>query len=193
METKRILVVTDIQNDFCSQGGILYHRNLADVVPRISQRIITAIEREEKILFSMDSHWWGDYRDTIECDNFPLHTEPGSWGEKLALPEAIMKKININPKVWTYRKTGFVNINLGKAIGGFIESDRESSDPSYFEIEVCGVLTSICVLNLALFIRACAPRAAIIVKKSLTADVNEEARQAAFVCMEKNLIEVLSR
>lgn len=186
---QRILVVVDIQNDFCDKGGILYHPNCGEVADRIAQVVVKEIDAGTKVLFSLDSHWWGEYGGTKEAEEFPLHTEVGSWGEKLSFNNYVMSKIHLSFTTSQYRKPNFMNMNLAKSLEGFVKEIEDRDD--YATIEICGVLTSICVLNLALLARVVAPKATIIVKKHLTADIDEEARQAAFICMEKNLIEVI--
>lgn len=79
---QRILVVVDIQNDFCDKGGILYHPNCGEVADRIAQVVVKEIDAGTKVLFSLDSHWWGEYGGTKEAEEFPLHTEVGKAGER---------------------------------------------------------------------------------------------------------------
>ena len=61
----------------------------------------------------------------------------------------------------------------------------------YEEIELCGVVTDICVISNAVLCKAALPETQVTVDSTCVAAITEEAQQAAFLVMKSLQIKVL--
>lgn len=173
----KILVIVDMQKDFLYEGRPLYNKDAAKVIQPIVKRVEQARENKECIIFTADAHAH-DYNETIEGKNLPLHCSVDK------NEYDIIDEFGTKPKLIVYKET-FLSFQLVRIIQSFVNMEEEDD----LEIEVCGVLTSICVLSNVLALRSAFPKSVIKVNKSLCGD-SRFNNEASFVVMRNNFIEV---
>lgn len=172
---KRALVVVDYQNDFVT--GSLGFERAALLRPVIVDKIEKALDCGTHIIFTMDTHG-DDYLETAEGRGLPVkHCIKGSWGWEL--DEGVLPYRNRGKKV--IEKPTFGSVELGE----YLANQR------YDEVELCGVVSSICVLSNAVIAKASLPEAHIIVDSKATDDANVDGKNAALVCLRSIMVDVL--
>ena len=67
----KILVVIDMQNDFCSPNGSLANPAAEKIITPIKERIIAARQNKEMVIFTQDTHD-ADYLETLEGQKLPV-------------------------------------------------------------------------------------------------------------------------
>ncbi|RLF87565.1 cysteine hydrolase [Thermococci archaeon] len=182
----KILIVVDMLNDFCRAetdligGGALAKSIVTDeyyarpIIPHIVERVAEYRESNNTIIWLCDAH----DKDDKEFDRFPPHAIKNTWGARIIdelnpLQAAESKSELVIDKT---RYSGFYDTPLDKII-----LLREHLNPEY---EVCGVCTSICVMDTVggLANRDCKT----IVNVKGVADFDPNAHEQALVRM-KNL------
>lgn len=180
---KNSLVVIDCQNDFIT--GSLANEEAQKKVPNIVKKI-----REfngEAIFVTLDTHT-DDYLNTKEGKILPfIHCIEGTEGWQIepniqaALNDAELRGI----KVRYVRKPTFGSHELIVVMSNYI-------DPKGANIEICGFVSSICVVSNALLIKeAFYETADIWVDSNCTAGLNEGNNEAALEVMRSCQINIL--
>ena len=88
---KKVLVVVDMQNDFCSSDGVLTTPEAQAIVPKVAQYIRDHADKNTVLLFTRDTHDT-DYLNTQEGKKLPIpHCLKDTYGWELApeMEEAI--------------------------------------------------------------------------------------------------------
>ncbi|MBO4635778.1 MAG: cysteine hydrolase [Clostridiales bacterium] len=151
---KKLLIVVDMQKDFVD--GALGFDGAEKVIPGIRKRIDEYLSNGDIVVYTLDTHH-GDYMETQEGSNLPVpHCIEGSEGYEL-VPE--LSDVLLGCRA--FKKPTFGSLDLGNYIDS-IKEDLES-------IELCGLVSNICVLSNAVVAKAAAPEAVIIVDTALTA------------------------
>ncbi len=127
------LIVIDMQNDFVEKGGALYFGEAESVKPVIVDCVKDRLEKGYEIFFTQD--WHESYDDEFEI--FPPHCVKETPGAELF--EGLKFTASVHSHVKFVKKTRF------SAFYG-TELDEELKRLSPRKIEVCGVVTNICVL-----------------------------------------------
>lgn len=160
----RLLIVVDYQNDFvCGSLGFPEAAALED-------KICAKIDEyaEDEVIYTLDTHG-SDYLSTQEGKKLPVvhcvtgtdgHKLYGKAGEKLAGKRCFVKNT-------------FPSLELGKYLEG----------KSYDVIELCGLVSNICVISNAVIAKAACPEAEIVVDGALTASADAELHQKALDVM----------
>lgn len=164
---KKLLIVVDYQNDFVN-GSLGF-----DGAEKLDDLICTKIEeyKNDEIVYTLDTHT-DDYMNTFEGKNLPVpHCIKGSDGH--ALYGNTAKKLEGKK---FFEKQTFPSLDLGKYLEG----------KDYDVIELCGLVSSICVLSNAVIAKAACPEAEIIVDSRLTDSADKEMHKKALDVM-KNL------
>ena len=160
---RRMLIVVDMQKDFID--GALGFDGAEKVIPGIAAKIREYEESGDEIVYTLDTHF-ENYMETQEGKNLPVpHCIKGSDGHGLCEE---LKDCLAGKKV--FEKPTFGSMELA----GYIKEN--ASDISV--IEVCGLVSNICVLSNAVIAKAAAPEAEIIVDSSLTASFAPDLHQA---------------
>ena len=162
---RRLLIVVDMQKDFVD--GALGFDGAEKVIPGILSRIAEYEAAGDEIVYTLDTHF-DCYMSTQEGKNLPVpHCIKGSQGHALVseLASALSGK-----KV--FEKPTFGSLELGKYI--------ESNASDYTSIELCGLVSNICVVSNAIIAKAAAPEAEIIVDKALTASFDPKLGSEVF-------------
>lgn len=169
---KKLLIVVDYQNDFVIGSlGFEKARLLED---KIEQKIESFIVERQDIVFTMDTHD-SDYLFSREGINLPVvHCLDHSDGQK------------IYGKIASYAAKYPV---LKKNTFGSIELMKYLQNKEYDRIELCGVVTNMCVLANAIICQSVLPNAQIVILKNLVAAVDEKLEQETFDVLKAIYIE----
>ena len=173
----KILVVIDMQNDFVR--GSLSNPAAEAIVPKIKERIEAARENKEMVIFTQDTHD-ADYLETLEGQKLPVeHCIYGTKGWE------IVDELKDEAALCILKPTfmGFDLINRIETVAAAMNED--------VEIEVCGTVTSICIISTALMLRGAFRNSKIVVNSNLCADITPEGHAAALTVMKNCQIDVI--
>lgn len=171
----KTLIVVDMQNDFID--GSLANPAAAAIVPDMAEYIKNF---EGQIIFTRDTHY-PNYMETQEGRNLPvMHCQYGSEGWEIQddLFEAVRGR-NIE---WSV-----VDKN---SFGDTYELEDEI-DAYSDEIYLCGTCTDICVISVALNLKARFPEIKMYCIADLCAGLTPEKHAAALEVMKSCQIEVI--
>ncbi len=155
----RLLIVVDMQNDFVD--GALGFEGAETIIPKIISRISEYEEAGDDIVYTLDTHG-EDYMQTQEGRKLPVpHCIKGQKGHELV---PALKSILEGKRA--FEKPVFGSLELGN----FIAENRGK----YETIEVCGLVSNICVISNAVIARAGDPEAEIVVDRELTASFDQK-------------------
>jgi nicotinamidase-related amidase len=161
---KRLLIVVDCQKDFID--GALGFEGADAIIPGIIERIASYKAAGDEVVYTLDTHT-PDYMNTQEGHNLPVpHCIKGSDGFKLASELEVPLSGCI-----AFEKPTFGSLELAEYIS------KNASE--YSSIEVCGLVSNICVISNAILAKAAAPEAEILVDSKLTASFDPKLHQAA--------------
>ena len=171
---KRLLVVVDFQNDFvCGSLGFEKAKELEKVIlEKINEY------KNDDIIFTLDTHE-NDYLSTIEGKHLPIkHCIKGTFGHEIY---GKIKEISKNyPCI---EKETFAS----KELLHFIENKPFT----YESIEICGLVSDICVISNAIIAKAASPKSKISVDKKATSSANLKMQEMVFKVMQNLHIEVI--
>lgn len=191
---KKLLIVVDVQNDFIT--GALKNDLAKAKVPNIIKKIN---EHDGIVIATHDTHFNGlqvksawppaegvAYEDSYEhkFGELPVHciklTE--GWEIQKDVLNALQAK-NTDDKHNFYA--------IDKYTFGYNKFPDYLKDFNFDEIEICGFVSSICVLANAIILRAAYPNMKITVDSSCIADITEEQQNAAIACLKAQQITVI--
>lgn len=183
METKKVLIVIDVQNDFIT--GSLRNEEAIKKVPNIVKKIRNF--KGNAIFYTMDTHS-ENYLSTNEGEKLPVvHCVKGTDGweiepnVKAALEDAKLRNI----KVVCVEKPTFGSYDL-------VDEIKRISLWADLDIELVGFCTDICVVSNALLVKAAFyEKAKISVIEDCCAGVTPETHFAACKTMQMCQIDVI--
>lgn len=167
---RKTLIVVDMQNDFID--GALGTKEAVAIVPNVKRKIEAYIKNGDEIIFTRDTHH-GNYLETSEGKNLPIvHCIEGTDGWKIHAELDVQEcehidKCSFGWDMWD------VEYN----------SDGNLVDRNFYEIEIVGLCTDICVVSNALILKALYPEIKITVDASCCAGVSPETHNAALTTM----------
>ena len=170
---KKALVIIDMQNDFVT--GTLGNENCKAIVPNIVEKLKTARENGEFILFTKDTHD-SSYLNSQEGFNLPVEhciIETQGW---CIIPELRPDNATI------FMKNTFGSVQLAQFC----------AQNGFNEIELVGVCTGICVISNAMLLKAFCPETLITVDAKCCACVTEESHKYALKAMKTCQINVIN-
>ena len=171
---KKLLIVVDFQNDFVT--GSLGFKQAEEIEQKITAKIKEYRENGADIAFTMDTHG-SDYLTTQEGKNLPVeHCIKGQNGWELFGEVAKLKQSG--DKV--FEKPTF---GSGELFGWLKES-------GYKTVELCGVVTNICVVSNAVLAKTALPEALVIVDAACVASNDESLGKKALEVMRSFQISV---
>ncbi|MGN1004490.1 MAG: cysteine hydrolase family protein [Oscillospiraceae bacterium] len=173
----RLLIVVDYQNDFvCGSLGFPGAEKLAGP---IAERIREYRTAGDEVVFTFDTHEPG-YLDTQEGCKLPVpHCVRDTEGWALYGPVAEVMQDGDT----SFRKPTFPSLELGKWLEG----------RAYDRVELCGLVSNICVLSNAVIAKAALPEAEIIVDANLTASSDPILHEKALDVLAGIQVTVLNR
>ncbi len=172
-----VLIVVDYQVDFVS--GALGFAGAEALARPIAARIRKARQQGETVAFTMDTHP-ADYLETLEGRNLPIpHCIADTPGWKLE--DTVGRELREEDPV--FRKPTFPSLELGEWL-------REKD---FDRVELCGLVSHMCVLSNAVMAKAALPQAEIILDAALTASFDPVLHEKALDLLESLQITVLRR
>lgn len=182
---KKLLVVVDYQKDFVS--GSLGFDKAKELDKGIAQRIRETNENGGFIIATMDTHD-SDYINTQEGKRLPIkhciHNTEGwrIYGETREALEGVMRP-DMNAR-YVAKKT-FGSTRLQKLL--------QFEFGEIGEIELCGVVTNMCVISNAVLCKAILPEARIVINAGLCASFNDDLHEQALNVMESMQMDIINR
>ena len=172
----KVLVVVDMQNDFISSS--LANPAAAAIVKPMAEYIKNF--DGDQILFTRDTHFH-DYLETQEGRNLPiLHCQCGSEGWEVH--DDLFNVIENKNCEWAM---------VDKYSFGDIEELDDELDAYVDEIYLCGTCTDICLISVALNLKARYPEVKMYCIADLCAGLTPEKHAAALEVMRSCQIEVI--
>lgn len=172
-----ILIVVDMQNDFVS--GSLGTAEAKLIVDPAKKKIETAIANGEKVIFTRDTHL-EDYLSTQEGKNLPVeHCIRYTRGWDIVDE---LKPLSYERPI--FDKPGFGSPEIGAALLAL--STEEKID----KITVIGLCTDICVITIALMVKAFLPETEVCVDAACCAGVTPEGHKTALAAMKPCQIKI---
>lgn len=155
---KKLLVVVDFQRDFVD--GSLGFEDAVKLDEIIYKKIVDYKNNGYDVIYTFDTHD-DDYMETEEGKHLPiLHCLKGEEGHELY---GKVKELFNKEKDVYFEKPTFPSLELANYL----------KDKEYEEIEVCGLVSNICVLSNVIMIKAALPNSKIIVDKKATSSFDE--------------------
>ena len=173
----KLLVVIDMQNDFID--GVLGSAGAQAIVPKVVERIKEAVENEEMIVFTQDTHFSSNYKDSEEGKNLPI-PHCLSDGSGWRIHNDIKKYAEVYP---SYLKHTF----------GYNWADSWLCLDKYNQIEIIGLDTDFCVLANAMTLKAAFPEAHIVINAACCAGSTPEWHEKALDMLEHCHCEIINR
>ena len=162
------LIVVDMQNDFIN--GALGTPQAQAILPLVVQRIRDHQQRGSAIIFTRDTHN-ETYLQTQEGHNLPVpHCIEGTAGWQIS--DDIAAATNLS-----------ACLIFNKGCFGSVELAQYLCQENFDEIELIGLVSSICVVSNALLTKAHLPETKISVAASCTAGITDEDHQASLCVM----------
>ena len=160
---KKLLIIVDFQNDFID--GALGFKKAETLVDVINKKINEYLNNNDDIIFTLDTHD-DNYLNTYEGENLPIpHCIDGTFGHK------VNKNCDyLDKAIKVFKKNTFPSLELAK----FLENTN------YEYVELCGLVSNICVLSNAIMVKSALPNASIIIDKTATSSFDEELENKAF-------------
>lgn len=174
---KRLLIVVDYQNDFVS--GSLGFPKAVSLEEPIARKIAAYRNAGDTVVFTLDTHG-EDYLKTLEGQNLPVsHCHRGSEGWQLYGKVALLK----SPRDLTFEKPTFGSTELMEYL----------KKTPFDSIELCGLVTNMCVLSNAVIAKAAQPDAHILVDAACTASFDDSLHEKALDVLASIHITILNR
>src|SRR5690554_5188822 len=149
---KKLLIVIDFQNDFVDGTlGFPEAKKLEDV---IYNKIKSYLNNNDDVIYTLDTHD-DKYLNTVEGSKLPIiHCLKGTSGHEIygKVKDLITKDSVV------FEKSTFGSLDLGIYL----------KDKNYFEIELCGLVSNICVISNAVIAKSATPNARILIDASAT-------------------------
>ena len=188
---KKVLIVVDMQNDFCSSDGVLTTPEAQAIVPKVAQYIRDHADKNTILFFTKDTHD-ADYLNTQEGKKLPIpHCLKDTYGWELA-PEMEEAIYDTRDKYFDF-DTYFPYVSdhiICKPTFGSVDFQNLlyilDEEDDIKEITFLGIDTSICVISNAMLAKATLPEATIRVVadccSSITPEIHNRALETMKVC-----------
>jgi len=157
------LIVIDMQNDFID--GALGFPKALEVVKVVERKLRDARAKGVDVYFTLDTHR-SDYLQGEEGSNLPVvHCLKGTRGHRLH--PSLEPYLSFAAGV--FEKPTFASLELANHLQG----------KAYDRVELCGLVSNICVLSNAVMVKGALPEAHLVVDKMATASYDEDLHAAA--------------
>lgn len=171
----KALVVVDYQVDFVS--GALGFAGAEKLEGIILEKILKTREDDGRVIFTMDTHN-SRYLKTAEGKKLPVpHCIAGTEGH--ALYGKVAQAVRAGDIV--IKKTSFGSMDLA----------RELKRGRFAEVELCGLVTDICVISNAVIAKAALPESRVVVDSRACLTADPEAQERALAVMRGVQIDVI--
>lgn len=171
----KALVVVDFQNDFVE--GSLGFPEAKNLEPVIAAKITECRRNGGKVIFTFDTHG-ENYSETAEGRKLPVvHCIKGTHGHRLYGSIAGMVK----QEDTVIYKNSFGSTELAHVL----------EKNGFEEVELCGLVTDICVISNAIIAKAALPESRIVVDSKGCACADKAAHENALAVMRGVQIDVI--
>ena len=173
---KKLLIIVDYQNDFVD--GALGFEGAELIGKVIKGKIENYLNNNHHIIYTFDTHN-EDYMNTVEGSKLPVpHCLKGSKGWE------IKDEVNyLNKAIKTFEKPTFPSLELANNL----------KENPYDEVELCGLVSNICVISNAVMVKAALPNAKIFIDALATDSFDKVLQEKCFDVLEGLHIEVINR
>ena len=172
---RKCLIVVDYQNDFVT--GSLGFAKAEQLDDRIANKIAKCRNEGWEIVFTFDTHE-ENYLQTNEGRNLPVeHCIKGTDGHKLYGITAEMQKQSDK----CFYKPSFGSAELFE----YLKAEK------FDKVELCGVVTNICVISNAVLAKTALPESEISVDSACVASNDDSLNKSALDVMQIMQINVL--
>ena len=155
---KKCLIIVDFQNDFVS--GALGFPGAEELDLIIENKIKDHLINNQDIIYTYDTHY-ENYLETQEGVRLPImHCIDNSFGHSIY---GNVSKYVSDAKA-TFKKNTFGSLDLGNFL----------KEQNYDEIELCGLVTNMCVVSNAIIAKAALPEARIVVDSKASKSFDED-------------------
>ena len=173
---KKLLVVVDYQKDFVD--GALGFEGAELIADVIKNKIETYLNNNDDVIFTFDTHE-ENYMDTMEGHKLPVkHCIKNSDGWKVYESCDYLNKAKM-----VFEKPTFPSLDLANYL----------KDTSYDEVELCGLVSNICVISNAVMVKSALPNAKIYIDAKATDSFDKPLQEKCFDVLEGLHIEVINR
>lgn len=173
---KKLLVVVDYQKDFVD--GALGFEGAELIADVIKNKIETYLNNNDDVIFTLDTHE-ENYMDTMEGHKLPVkHCIKNSDGWKVYESCDYLNKAKM-----VFEKPTFPSLDLANYL----------KDTSYGEVELCGLVSNICVISNAVMVKSALPNAKIFIDAKATDSFDKSLQEKCFDVLEGLHIEVINR
>lgn len=170
----KLLIVVDFQKDFVD--GVMGFEEARLIEPLLKERIEFYLSNKQTVIFLRDAHD-ADYLQTVEGINLPIeHAIKNTKGWEIT--DALK---SYSDKCLTFDKGGFGSCKLME----YLLANK------YDSIELCGIITNICLLSNAVITKSAQPNTEIFIKASLVASNNQILHQKALDILENLHIKII--
>jgi len=173
----KCLIVVDFQNDFID--GALGFDGAIDIKDIIIDKIKTYKANHDDVIFTRDTHT-PSYLDSEEGAHLPvIHCVEGTFGHQIQQDVQALQE----PEDREFIKYTFPSLELGNYL----------STKEYDVIELCGLVSNICVLSNAVIAKSALPNAHIVVDARATKSFDPNLHEQALNILEGIHVEVTNR
>lgn len=166
----KLLIIVDFQNDFVD-GALGFSK-----AKELDQKIVEKIKEYDDIIFTLDTHD-ENYLETYEGKHLPVkHCIKNTFGHEVYG----QTKNYLSKAIKVFEKPTFPSLELANYL----------KTKNYDEVEVCGLVSNICVLSNVIMVKAALPNVKIIVDKNLTSSFDEELNNKTFDILKGIHVEV---
>ena len=156
---KNLLIIIDYQYDFVSDDGFLTAGTPAQSIENNIYNLANLyIKNNDNIIFTLDAHIKEEWHMHPESKSFNMHCEKGTKGYE---PYGKTKEILNYKNTFIIEKKGYAPL----------PKDIQDIITTYDSIELCGVITDICVLQTAIMLY----NTAVNIGRNITFKININA------------------
>lgn len=182
----KVLLVVDYQNDFVN--GSLGFKDAEKLEEGITERIKEYASNCDYVICTMDTHGT-DYLATQEGRNLPIeHCIKGTEGWEMY---GATKKAAYEAAAIIVEKPTFGARGLLGELERVNNLEKRISSRGITEVEVCGVVTNMCVISNAVIAKAALPEANIKILSELCSSFDMEMHKQALNVMSTMQMEVV--
>ena len=193
---KKVLVIVDMQNDFCGPEGSLTTPEAQAIVPKVADYIRTHADKDTVLVFTKDTHEV-NYMDTQEGKHLPVaHCIKDTYGWELApaIQEALYDVRGKYDSCDTYfpymtdhviTKPSFGSLDFVNLLYAL------NDDYGIDEVTLMGLCTGICVMSQCMLAKATLPEVPVRVVEECCACVTPDSHKTAIDAMRLCQIEII--
>lgn len=174
---KKLLIIVDYQYDFVD--GSLGFEGAEKLIPVIKEKIESYLSNKDDIIYTLDTHDDNYIDQTMEGKILPIaHCLKGSKGWKVVSEVDYLDKA-----IKVFEKPTFPSLDLANYL----------KDKDYEEVELCGLVSNICVMTNAVMVKASLPNAKIVVDAHATDSFDKDLHEKCLDVLQGIHVKVINR